>query len=120
MKQKKSKRFLSVQKSRGFLTCSQCGVCCKLFLINLNEEEYWSGKYQTVFEEFGLVEFEEAELTGANILEQKEDGSCIYLENGKCIIHKKRPIVCRNFFCDSKEDKFKSMINKIKYNKLRN
>ena len=50
--------------------CSQCGVCCKLFLINLNKEEYLSEKYQTVFDEFGLVEFEEAELTGANILKR--------------------------------------------------
>ena len=109
----------SGQKSPGLLTCSQCGVCCKLFLINLNEEEYLSGKYQTVFEEFGLVEFKEAELTGANILEQKEDGSCVYLENFRCSIHKKKPIVCRNFFCDSKEDGFKSMIQKIKCAKSR-
>lgn len=119
MEQKKSERFFSDQKSRGFLTCSQCGICCKLFLINLNKGEYLSGKYQTVFDEFGLINFEEAELTGANILKQKEDDSCIYLERGKCSIHKKRPEVCRNFFCDSKEDKFKGMIKKIKCAKSR-
>lgn len=105
---------LSDQKSRGFLKCSQCGVCCRLFLINLNEEEYLSRKYKTVFEEFGLMEFKEAELTGANILEQKEDGSCVYLEKGRCSIHKKRPLVCRKFFCSSKEEGLKDMIQKIK------
>lgn len=96
------------------MVCLQCGVCCKLFLINLDEEEYFSEKYQTVFDEFGTVEFEEAELTGANILKQKEDDSCIYLEKGKCSIHETRPKSCRAFFCDSKEEIFQSMIEKIK------
>ena len=87
-------------------------------MINLSKEEYLSRRYQTVFDEFGLVEFEEAELTGANILKQNEDQSCIYLENKKCKIHKTRPAVCARFFCDSKESKFKSMIEKIKKAKL--
>lgn len=94
--------------------CLQCGVCCKLFLINLSKEEYLSGNYKTLFDEFGKVEFIEAEFTCANILKQKEDGSCIYLEKGKCSIHEKRPQSCRNFFCDSKEELFQSMIEKIK------
>ncbi len=94
--------------------CDQCGVCCKLFVINLNEEEYKSKKYKTVFEEFGLVEFREAELIGANLLAQKEDDSCIYLKDGKCSIHHDRPQSCRRFFCDSKDSWFKSMIKKIK------
>jgi len=99
------------------MKCSQCGVCCKLFLINLTEDEYKSGKYKTQFEEFGLVnDFQEAEICAANIITQKEDGSCIYLENGKCSIHEKRPKACQKFFCDSKDPKFKGMIEKIKDN----
>lgn len=86
-------------------------------MINLSKEEYYSKKYKTVFEEFGLVDFLEAELTGANIIMQKEDGSCWYLEDEKCLIHSDRPIVCRNFFCDSKDPKFKLMIEKINKNK---
>ena len=84
-------------------------------MINLTEEEYKSGKYKTMFEEFGIVEnFEEAEQDAANIIAQKEDGSCIYLKDGKCSIHDFRPKACRLFFCDSKDEKFKVMIDKIR------
>ena len=94
--------------------CSQCGKCCKLFLINLTKEEYESEKYKTQFEEFGLTkDFEEAELCGTNIITQKEDGSCVYQENGKCSIHDRRPKACKSFFCTSKNENFKGMIQKI-------
>ena len=96
------------------MQCNQCGVCCKLFVINLNEEEYKSGRYKTIFKEFGLVDFEEAELTGANLLAQHEDESCIYLQDGKCSIHEQRPQACRKFFCESKDPWFQEMIEKIK------
>ena len=95
------------------MECSQCGICCKLFVINLNKEEYESEKYKTIFEEFGLMDFEEAELTGANLLAQHLDESCIYLQDGKCSIHDTRPQVCRAFFCKSKDPWFQSMIEKI-------
>ncbi len=93
--------------------CSQCGDCCKLFLINLSEEEYKSERYGTVFDEF-VDDFQEAEMVGANILAQKKDGSCVYLKDKRCSIHNFRPISCRNFFCDSDNPQFKSMIEKIK------
>ncbi len=94
--------------------CFECGICCKLFLINLNEEEYKSGNYKTQFEEFGLIDdFEEAELCGANIIKQQKDGSCVYLKKGKCSIHVTRPGSCRSFFCTSKNKDFKIMIDKI-------
>ena len=97
------------------MKCSQCGVCCKLFVINLNEKEYNSGKYNLVFDEFEFVsDFEEAELIGANLIMQKEDGeTCIYLIEGKCSIHDDRPQACRDFFCDSKEEWCRGMIRKI-------
>ena len=93
------------------MKCSQCGACCKLFLVNLTEEEYKSKKYKTQFDEF-VDDFSEAEMVGANILEQK-DGACIYLENKKCSIHSFKPQSCREFSCSSKEEKFKKMIEKI-------
>jgi Fe-S-cluster containining protein len=97
------------------MDCNQCGDCCKLFVINLNEEEYKSGKYKTIFEEFGIVsDFEEAELTGANLLAMNEDDSCTYLKDGKCSIHQQRPQVCRAFFCEAKDPWFQPMIEKIK------
>jgi Fe-S-cluster containining protein len=82
-------------------------------LINLTEEEYKSGRFETMFDEF-VPDFEEAEMVGANILKQKEDGSCFYLKDGKCSIHSIRPNSCRPFFCDSKDPSFKEMIDKIK------
>lgn len=101
--------------------CNECGTCCKLFLINLNEEEYKSGKYKTQFEMFGVENnFIEAESSASNILEQKEDGSCIYLQKSRCSIHNFRPSSCRNFFCASKEDRFSSMIDKINRHKRLN
>lgn len=101
--------------------CSQCGVCCRLFMINLNEEEYRSKRYRTLFDEFDFVDdFREAEQIGANILAQKKDGSCIYLKDKRCSIHDKRPEVCRKFFCSSKEKKFESMIKKIEAGKSEN
>jgi len=94
--------------------CTQCGICCELFLINLTEEEYKSGKYETQFQEFGIVDdFIEAEMGGANIIAQKDDSSCIYLIDGKCSIHQTRPQSCENFFCTSNDPKFSSMIDKI-------
>ncbi|MFH1828845.1 MAG: YkgJ family cysteine cluster protein [Nanoarchaeota archaeon] len=99
--------------------CNQCGVCCRLFVINLNEEEYNSRKYKTIFEEFGIVDFEEAELTGANFIAQNEDDSCIYLKDNRCSIHERRPQSCRKFFCDSKESHFKNMIDKINLCKVK-
>ena len=97
------------------MKCDQCGVCCKLFLINLTEEEYKSKFYKTQFEEFGLIEdFQEAEMCGANIITQKEDDSCIYQKDNQCSIHTKRPEACKAFFCKSNNPKFKVMIEEIK------
>ena len=94
--------------------CSQCGLCCCLFLVNLAEEEYQSGKYRTQLGEFGLIDdFRKAAVCGANILKQKKDGNCIYLREKKCSIHKTRPQVCREFFCTSKLEKFRKMIEQI-------
>ncbi len=99
------------------MKCSQCGVCCKLFYINLTEEEYRSKKYKTQFDEFEFVEdFEEAKLCAANIISQKEDGSCTYLEEGRCSIRSIRPAACRNFFCT--DPNFETMNKTIKDHKL--
>ena len=100
--------------------CSGCGVCCKLFLINLSKEEYLSNKFRTQFESFGLVkDFMEAEMCGANIITQRTDGSCFYLKDSKCSIHDFKPVACKEFFCNSKKESFKSMIDKINERKLK-
>lgn len=94
--------------------CVSCGWCCKLFIVNLTEAEYKSKSYKTMFDQF-LTDFNEAEMRGANLVAKKDDESCVYLdENNKCKIYNKRPNVCRDFFCHSKEEKFSEMIEKIK------
>jgi len=98
--------------------CEMCGVCCKVFLINLNEEEYQSGRYKTIFQKFGINrEFSAAKKYGANLVAQKEDNSCVYLLKNICAIHSERPQVCREFFCASKSKKFKKMQEIIAYAK---
>ena len=63
---------------------------------------------------YGPVDnFEDAELCGANILETKEDNDCIYLKGIECSIHNDRPEACRDFFCRSKDPKWKRMIDMI-------
>jgi Fe-S-cluster containining protein len=95
--------------------CYQCGICCRLFLVNLTEEEYRSNKYKTQLGKFGLInDFKKAAACGASILKQTEDGSCVYLEENKCSIHKTRPQACKEFFCSSKLKRFKIMIRLFK------
>jgi Fe-S-cluster containining protein len=67
-----------------------------------------------VFAKFGMIEdFFKARNCGANILAQKEDGSCIYLDGSCCSIHENKPKACRKFFCTSKSKKFKNMVKLI-------
>ncbi|MFC1789948.1 YkgJ family cysteine cluster protein [Patescibacteria group bacterium] len=94
--------------------CFQCGLCCRLFLVNLTEKEYYSKKYTTQFGKMGLISnFEKAAACGANTLKQKKNGSCFYLQENRCSIHQTRPQVCREFFCTSKLKRFKKMIVQI-------
>lgn len=114
MGNKKITNSKNINRIESSNTCDSCGVCCELFLININEKEYRSHKFRTQLEEFGFIDnFQEAESCGANIIEQKKDGSCIYLEDNKCSIHLDRPAVCRNFFCDSEDGEFQGMIQDI-------
>ena len=90
------------------------GVCCRIFHINLDEEEYKSKKFRTQFEEFEFIEdFKEAQEYGAHILAKNEDQSCIYLKNNLCSIHEDMPKVCRKFFCNSTNPQFKDMIKQV-------
>jgi Fe-S-cluster containining protein len=89
-------------------------------MINLSKEEYFSRKFRTQFSRFGLIKnFKEAESCGANIIEQKRDGSCFYLKNNKCSIHNERPGACKDFFCTSKNKAFNGMISIISKEKLK-
>lgn len=102
-------------------SCNSCGLCCKLFYINLSEKEYKSGKYQTILQEHGVIEdYKLAKESGANLLAKKVDNSCVYLENNMCGIHGDRPGVCKDFFCTSRAKKFEGMVKIIKNDDTRN
>lgn len=91
-------------------TCNGCGLCCKLFYINLSKVEYESDKYQTIFRDiYKDTNYVKARECGAIFLDKKENEECIYLINNKCSIHDRRPVVCRNFYCSSKSKKFEKM-----------
>ena len=95
--------------------CLMCGLCCKLFWINLNEEEYYSGEYLTVFNDIKIFDdFTTAKKCGANLLKQQNNGNCIYLKANQCSIHKRRPLVCSKFFCSGTEKKYKKMRSIVK------
>ncbi len=96
-------------------SCNACGLCCRLFYINLSKAEYESGRYKTILEEHGPIEnFKLAKESGANLLAKNQDGSCVYLKDNKCSIHETRPKVCGEFFCTSKAKRFEGMVKIIK------
>lgn len=70
------------------LKCNQCVACCQSeTMVALTPEEIHSGKYQKVM--FGDVAH----------LPHKDNGDCVYLDNGKCSIYQDRPAVCREYDC---------------------
>ncbi len=96
-------------------SCKSCGLCCKLFYINLSKKEYQSGKYKTILQDHGIIDnFSLAKECGANLLDKNEDNSCVYLVDNQCSIHADRPDVCRDFFCTTKAKKFEEMVKIIK------
>ncbi|MBU0628298.1 MAG: YkgJ family cysteine cluster protein [Nanoarchaeota archaeon] len=103
-------------KRSNKVECSRCGACCKLFIVDLTKQEYLSGKYDTMIKE-PTDNFKQADMAGANILAQKDDKSCIYLENNTCTIYNKRPKTCREFSCSSKKNKYTELRKIIKEHK---
>ena len=69
----------------------------------------------TIFNKEGeSLGFQIAKSCGANFLAKNEDGSCVYLKEGKCGIHERRPAACRKFFCTTKDRKYQSMVKELK------
>ncbi len=66
------------------MKCGSCTYCCKDVLIPVTDAEALSLKTQP--------------RAGLSVLQQKENGDCIYLKNG-CTIYGIRPEVCRVYNC---------------------
>ena len=100
--------------------CVMCGLCCQLFLINLNKDEYYSGEYSTVFDDIEIfTDFSKACEYGANLLKKQANDSCIYLKADKCSIHEQRPAVCKGFFCRGKKAKYEKMRSIVENARIR-
>ena len=100
--------------------CEMCGLCCELFLINLNESEYLSRDYQTMFSDIEFIDdYVLASDCGANLLARQSNGRCIYLVHNKCGIHELRPSVCRDFFCHDQNPRYSQMRAEITREKVK-
>lgn len=71
--------------------CGNCDLCCKSSILVL----YGSHDNLDLFEQKVKV-MDDPEVW---IVGQKKNGDCLYLENGKCSVHKNAPAVCRQFDC---------------------
>ena len=82
-------------------------------------EEEQIGDYFSVVEHHVTINGDPVSILadGYGEIEQDGEGGCIYLCKGKCSIHKMRPEACREFFCMSKDKKFKEMIININIEK---
>ena len=94
-------------ENKGCHNISVCGaLCCKSWDINLALEEYERGIYKAEafcpHDRTPCSQQDKPCPQRAYRLKKNKDGSCLYLDNkNRCTIHSSRPIVCRNFICDS-------------------
>ena len=75
--------------------CQACGACChnKAIEISPNEAERLAANRGFPVEEFRRLFAEEDGRT----LRNRRDGSCVFLNEGRCAVHPDRPLVCRMF-----------------------
>jgi Fe-S-cluster containining protein len=75
--------------------CQACGACChnKAITIGADEAARLARNRGLPLEEFLGLYAEEDGLT----LRNRPDGSCVFLEAGRCAVHPDRPLVCRMF-----------------------
>lgn len=75
--------------------CGACRICCQKSLI-------------LILPEHGddPLQYRTKQLNGLTVLEHKENGDCIYLDEHGCSIHGRAPIICRVYSC---VDQYRSM-----------
>jgi len=80
------------------------GMCCRKWNVPIQESEYETGSYHAkkvcVIDGNNCAGKRQHCINRQYRLDQKEDGSCVYLsEDSTCSIYDRRPLVCRNFNC---------------------
>lgn len=68
--------------------CDGCVTCCQMDQVFIHPE-------------LGdrAAEYETEEYAGRRILAHKPNGDCVYLGDAGCIIHERRPAICRELDC---------------------
>jgi Fe-S-cluster containining protein len=80
------------------------GMCCRKWNVPIQESEYAAGAYKAkkvcIIDGNNCAGERPHCINRQYRLDQKEDGSCVYLnEDSTCSIYERRPLVCRNFTC---------------------
>ncbi|MAG40262.1 hypothetical protein CMI41_04825 [Candidatus Pacearchaeota archaeon] len=70
--------------------CKQCGACCRYFKKPVKNKEELIKLFENHFR-FKLKSYD---------IEVLFKGECEHLEGNKCLIYKKRPKLCEDFFCE--------------------
>lgn len=83
-------------------TCK--GMCCRKWNVPIQESEYATGSYNAkkvcVIDGNDCAGKRQHCINRQFRLDQKDDGSCVYLgDDNRCSIYDRRPQVCRNFNC---------------------
>ena len=94
--------FELARKSRFSFLCRACGICCSGKAIRVGPYEVLRlsrnlGLSTTRF----LNDFTEE---GGIVLRTRPDGSCLFLESGRCRVHPDRPLACRLYPLGMKVD----------------
>jgi len=79
--------------------CEKCGKCCVGKEIRITPDEYVrirrylkeKGKYF----KFYVLKYDKG--IPVLIIKNKENGECVFLENGKCMIHEVKPFQCKSY-----------------------
>lgn len=72
--------------------CKSCGRCCRNKKIQLNPYEL---ARLALAVELPLIELIEHFTVDGVHLQQRPDGTCVFLGSGGCSVHRHRPLVCR-------------------------
>lgn len=78
------------ERADANVPCGSCNACCRTPSMPVDLKPNEIGKYQAS---------PHPTAQGGYAVDRSEDGSCIYLQNGKCSIYESRPLACRVFDC---------------------
>jgi len=86
----------SLQNGAHF-RCTECGACCTGApgRVRVSEEELQAiSEYRNELLET-LIASKTREKDGVRMLQERENGDCVFFEEGRCSIHPVKPTQCR-------------------------